>query len=389
MPPSRPVWLSDSIRTRLTGLSDALSDENLAAFGEAVDRAARARLTRFLRGIDLYRRHPFRRAETRAPTVWHSGSARLLDYGPAGDAADRTAVLLVPSLVNRAYVLDLLPGRSMVEFLAHFEHARLRPLLLDWGAPGEAERAFNLSDYILRYLDAAFERARALSADGRVHIVGYCMGGLLVLPAALAHPEHIASLTLLATPWDFHAHNEKQAASVADAIKAWLPYFDALGEMPVDALQALFTSLDPYLALRKFERFAELEQDSEEAKHFVVLEDWLNDGVPLTAPVARECLVDWYGDNVTAKGSWRVGGRAVVPEEVRVPTFVVTPDADRIVPPPSAMALASSIPDARIHTPRAGHIGMVAGSRARAEVYEPVAAWLAARSEPGLRARTK
>jgi len=369
--------LTERNHARLSGLDEALREENLAAFGDAVERAARARLTQFLHGIELYRHHPFRRAEALAPSVWQSGSARLLDYGPAGDNADRISVLLVPSLVNRAYVLDLLPDRSLVKFLAAADGARLRPLLLDWGAPGEAERAFNLTDYIERYLGAAFARARELSATGRVHVVGYCMGGLLVLPTALAQAEHVASLTLLATPWDFHAHSKDQAASVAEAISAWLPYFDALGEMPVDALQAMFTSLDPYLALRKFERFAQLDPESEEAKHFVALEDWLNDGVPLTAPVARECLVEWYGGNVTAKGGWRVGGRAVVPEEIRAPTLVITPDADRIVPPPSALALGASIPEAKIITPRAGHIGMVAGSRARAEVYEPVAAWLA------------
>ncbi|MFN7634110.1 MAG: alpha/beta fold hydrolase, partial [Acetobacteraceae bacterium] len=126
------------------------------------------------------------------PTAWAEGGTRILDYGGEGPA-----VLFVPSLVNRAEVLDLMPDASLLRWLAG---NGAHPLLLDWGWPGEAERSFTLTDYVAGRLE------RALAAlPGPVVLVGYCMGGLLALAAALRHPGRIRALGLLATPWDFHA----------------------------------------------------------------------------------------------------------------------------------------------------------------------------------------
>ena len=105
------------------------------------------------------------------PSVWSEGSSRLLDYGPP----EGRPVVFVPSLVNRAYVLDLLPGHSMMRFLAA---QGVRPLLLDWGFPGETECDFTLTDYVAGRL------VRALAAIGEpVDVMGYCMGGLMALGA--------------------------------------------------------------------------------------------------------------------------------------------------------------------------------------------------------------
>ena len=64
--------------------------------------------------------------------------------------------LFVPSLVNRAHVLDLLPEASMLRWLAA---AGVRPLLLDWGWPGEAERGFTLTDLVAGRLERALDAA--------------------------------------------------------------------------------------------------------------------------------------------------------------------------------------------------------------------------------------
>jgi poly(3-hydroxyalkanoate) synthetase len=109
---------------------------------------------------------------------------------------------------------------------------------------------------------------------------------------------------------------------------------------------------------------------------FVAMEDWLNDGIPLAAPVARETLGLWYGANAPAAGTWRVLGLRVQAEALRMPCFVAAPGRDRIVPPESARALAQAIPGAVLHVPRAGHIGMVAGSTARAALWETLAEWI-------------
>jgi len=183
---------------------------------------------------------------------------------------------------------------------------------------------------------------------------------------------------LLATPWDFHAGGAEQAAGPATAMRLFEPLLATLGELPTDLIQYLFCALDPFLGVRKFTAFAGLDPRSAAARRFVALEDWLNDGVPLAAPVARACAFEWYGENRPARGEWRVGGAPVRPEAWTGPAYVVIPAADRIVPPASAMALAQALPNAAVQRPRAGHIGMIAGRGVTRSIWTPLANWLSA-----------
>jgi polyhydroxyalkanoate synthase len=206
------------------------------------------------------------------------------------------------------------------------------------------------------------------------------MGGLLALALALRRQDDLAGLALLATPWDFHAGQGGQGRLVAASLAAFSRPLELLGELPVDPIQGLFAALDPIQVIRKFLAFSRLDPASARAEAFVALEDWLNDGVPLAAPVARECLAGWYGANTTAEGRWQVAGRIVAPAELALPSLCLIPAQDRIVPPESAIALADAIPGAARMTPPAGHIGMVASASAPSKVWRPLARWLAARA---------
>jgi len=157
---------------------------------------------------------------------------------------------------------------------------------------------------------------------------------------------------------------------------ALMPVVEAWGELPLDLLQAFFALVDPMQVPRKFITFAGLEPQSEKARLFVALEDWLNDGVALPAAVARDCLSGWYGRNDTARGRWMIAGQFVDPSRIRLPTLVLIPEKDRIVPPCSARVLAESIPKARVHNPHLGHIGMIVSAGAEKIVWEPLSEWL-------------
>jgi polyhydroxyalkanoate synthase len=335
-------------------------------------------MTEFLDGIERYRQHPYSRGPetgSEPPAVlWRQGSSRLLDYG--GEAPAGAAVLFVPSLINRAYILDLTRDRSMMRYLAA---SGLRPMLLDWGAPDGDERGFGLDDYIAGRLDAALDAA--LDEAGRpLALAGYCMGGLLAMPAALARPKDISSLVLMATPWDFHSSGQGEIiAALKLPIEAIV---DNLGVLPVDVIQALFAALDPLMAARKFSHFAGLAPNSAAARNFVALEDWLNDGVDLSAGVARQCLFGWYVENAPARGRWRVAGAAIHPQRLAPPVLNIVPRRDRIVPPQSAEPLSALIPAAETWRPALGHIGMVASPRAKRNLWRPLAAWLKAHQAP-------
>jgi len=317
-----------------------------------------------LAGIAAYRRHPFVRSLADPPVIWSEGSSRLLDFGDP----EAPPVLFVPSLVNRAYVLDLMPGHSMLRFLAA---GGARPLLLDWGFPGEAECAFTLTDYVAGRL------LRAIGAVGRpVALAGYCMGGLMAVAAAQLRPDLIRRLVLLATPWDFWASEAAGARRVAELLPLLDPAFSFAGAMPVDSLQMLFSFLDPGCVGTKYRDFGTQDQTSARAHMFVAIEDWLNDGVPLAAPVAREVLGGWYGRNTPAAGTWRIAGLPIVPEMLRLPCFVAIPERDRLVPPETAWPLAEAMAGCDVVRPPTGHIGMVAGSQARVALWETLGGWL-------------
>jgi polyhydroxyalkanoate synthase len=366
--PGSPGW-----NPRLPALPASLLAElkaaDHAALGRALASEGRRRLARLLDGIAAYRHHPWRRPPLDVPVVWQEGTTRLLDYGAPG--APGPALLVVPSLINRAYILDLTAETSLLRFLGG---AGCRPLLVDWGAPGAAERDFDLTAYIAGRLEAALDAAKAAGA-ARPVLVGYCMGGLLAVALALRRPQDLAALALLATPWDFHAERPEQARLIGASAAAFEPVLAALGELPVDLIQLLFAAIDPSQVIRKFLDFAALDPASERARLFVALEDWLNDGVPLAAPVARECLAGWYGANSPGRDVWRVAGRAVTPLCVALPTLAVIPDRDRIVPPASALALAERLPRATVLRPAAGHIGM-AVSGAPERLRRPLLDWL-------------
>lgn len=370
-------WRPD-LREQAQALVHALANVSPEAFAAAVEAEARRRLGAFADGI-----HRYNEAETveraRADRfddvaeVWRQGSTRVLDFGVTAKRAGRgRPVLVVPSLINRATVLDLQPGRSLMRALAA---AGLRPFLVDWDMPGEEESAFTLTDYIAGRLAAALDAVTDL-AGGPVAVTGYCMGGNLVLPLPSLAPGKISALALLATPWDFDAMAEVPVRMLKATRQRFESLIDAQGRLPVDVLQAMFASLDPYLALRKFTRFAGLDGDGDEAKHFIALEDWLNDGVPLVGPVARECLFDWYGANTPGRGQWRVAGDVVDPRAIACPALVVVPRQDTIVPPASALPLAALLARAETAIQPAGHIGMVAGRNGPERLYPLLADWL-------------
>ena len=350
-----------------------LQSELAAASHEALDRAVTIEglrhLERLLTGIERYRRHPWRRDVADPPAVWTEGSSALRDYGGVGPA-----VLFVPSLINKSYILDLSEQHSLLRWLAG---QGLNPWLLDWGRPGETERRFTLDDYIAGRLVRAFDAVAELTG-GPVVVAGYCMGGLLALGLAQLRGGRVRGLALLATPWDFHAGDGVRAKALAATLPLLEPQLSLFGALPVDSLQMLFAGLDPFGIQRKFEAFAALQPDNARATLFVALEDWLNDGVPLAAPVARECIRDWYGENDPARGRWTVAGRPVRPDLLNIPAIALIPVKDRIVPPESAAALAAAMPSCRPVNVEAGHIGMVVGSAMKESVWTMLRDWIAA-----------
>ncbi|WP_205910772.1 alpha/beta fold hydrolase [Paroceanicella profunda] len=341
----------------------------------SVAHEAARRLGDFVRGVEAWQTHPHARRLADPPALWQSGASRLLDFGGRGPA-----VVAIPSLINRAYVLDLSAETSLVRHLAG---RGLRVFLVDWGVPGPAEAGFDLTAWHDLRLAPMLAAARA--AAGPVALLGYCMGGALAAAAAQIAPESLRGLALIGTPWSFEGGpgmgptlrgmaREYGAQRLTDELMAM---DKAFGAVPSDLLQLLFALLDPGLALAKFRRFGRFDPGSPRARRFVELEDWLNDPVPLPGPAAVEILVDWQIRNLTGAGAWWLSGTRIDPARIRLPALAFCSRTDRIAPQASTLPLARAIPGARLREPHSGHVGMIVGSRARREVWDPLREFLA------------
>ena len=289
------------------------------------------------------------------PIVARVGRAVVRDYGGEGPP-----VLFVPSLINPPSVLDLDAERSLLRWLAD---QGVHALLLDWGSPTPDERELSVAAHVETMLLPLMD-----IVGGDVALAGYCLGGTMALAAAALKP--VRSLTLLAAPWRFTGYPSATRAALNALWRDAEPASDALGVMPMDMLQAAFWQMDPARTVAKFEALSRRGADARALDAFVRLEDWANDGPPLTRGAARELFLDLFTADLTGQGGWRVADRAIDPAVIGGPVLEIVSTTDRIVP-----AAASARIGQRIET-MLGHVGMIVGGRAREAVWEPLARWL-------------
>lgn len=355
----------------IKSLRDCLPDDaSWERFLGAVDAKASTRADDVLTGISRYLAHTYTRAESVQELCLKIGSCELYDFG-----GDGQPILLVPSLVNPHHVLDLKPGRSIATYL---KAQGFRPFLVKWYDPGEEELGFGLSDYVMKRLMPFLDHAVAVHG-GPVPVLGYCMGGTLCAALAARAEGKVSALALVAAPWDFASEIPHAGRRYAHVMADILDRLPEGMPVPVDMLQVFFTSVDPTLTDRKFRRFLTLDPASEGAEFFVALETWANTGAPLPRQAATEVIRGWYMDNEPGRGTWQVGGAPVQLENISCPVWIAAPAEDRLVPQESAYAMLDGLPDAVCHDPKAGHVGMMVGSKAEAGLWSPLVRWLRAR----------
>lgn len=330
-------------------------------------------MDRVLEGIRKYQDHSFRRAMTDLPVVWTSGEVRIFHCAAQDSMPGKNALLLVPSLINRSSIFDLLPEKSFVRWLAA---QGIDAYLLDWGTPLDDAALRTADDLVTERLCPALDHV-ADRAGNTIHALGYCMGGTLLAAAALRVQDKLRSAVFLASPWDFHAGDRNLETCVRAGTLSALQMTGRNGYLPKDWIQSVFAAANAGRAMKKFLEFAALEDDSDGARLFVAVEDWLNDGVDLPQGLAETCILDWYGRNRPGLNGWDVAGERVDLSKLSVPALVIASANDRLVPRESALAMAAAIPGAKTLEPLSGHIGMMTGRRAEEQVWKNVARWVA------------
>ena len=280
------------------------------------------------------------------------GGAALRDHGGNG-----RPLVLIPSLINPPDVLDLDEDVSLARALGL---SGRQVLMVDWG-DARSRAGLDIGGHVeallLPLLDSIGEPAA---------IIGYCLGGTMAI--AVAQLTGVRRVATMAAPWKFARYPDESRRALLTLWDQSRTASEQLGALPMEVMQAGFWALDPERTVRKFAEFAAADPGSDQARRFVTLEDWANEGEPLPVPAARELFEKFYRDDLPGSNQWRVSG-VTISERLAVPTLHLVAAEDRIVPPSSAAD------GDQIIIP-SGHVGMIVG-RARFQLHRALDQFLA------------
>jgi polyhydroxyalkanoate synthase subunit PhaC len=314
--------------------------------------------------------------------VFQTGTLRLLRYRRQTPARHAEPVLLCYALINRPYILDLQPDKSIV---ARYLAEGFDVYLIDWGVPTAADRGLSLEDYVCSRLQAVVDFVLAAHGRPRLHLLGYCMGGTLATLFTALAPERIATLTLLAAPIAFD--NRESLLSVwtdrqyfdADA------FIDTHGNCPAWFLQGCFLAMKPVQnVLEKGLALFEMLGEGHALSSYVAMERWINDNIPIAGQTFREFVTKLYQRDELVQGRLHLGPRRIDLGRIACPVLLLTARNDHLVAPASTEGIRPHLASKDISsiTIEAGHVGLVVGGKAQGVLWPAATRWLSERSTP-------
>jgi len=318
--------------------------------------------------------------QTPSEVVYRENKWSLIHYHARLEGlAHKTPVLFVPSLINKHYVLDLLPGKSFTEYLVA---NGFDVFCIDWGTPTDEDRYVTFEDIVERALGRALRFVARTVPRRQAHLLGYCMGGTLAAIHGAVHPEYIASLATLAAPVRFHDGSTLSRWTNASGFDV-NALVDGAGTIPWQLLQSAFHLLRPTLGLQKAVNVIDRAWNDEFLDGFLALEAWGNDNVALPGEFYRRYIQGLYQDDGLLAGRFALGGHQVKLENIRFPVMAVTFANDNIVPASSAATLInviSSTSKRHLHLP-GGHVGAVVSKHAAKSLWPQLAEFYAEHDE--------
>ncbi len=305
---------------------------------------------------------------------------RVLHYKGGPKKKAPVPVLLIYALINRPYILDLQPDRSVVQSLLK---KGLDVYMIDWGKPAHGDRFLGLEDYVMSYVDDAVEFITKSTKQSKISLLGYCIGGYLASAYASIHPERVRNLAVMAAPLDFDINE--------GMLHLWTKqeYFnpekvvDAFGNAPAQFLNIGFVLLDPLgNTLLKYQNLIENLDNRQFVEMFLRMERWLSDGIPVTGAFYIDLIRDGYQKNLFMKNQLKLNGYRADLDNLRMPLLAIVAEKDHIVPPSSTLGLLKVAPskDKTILSFPSGHIGLSVGSESHKKLWPNVAGWFLERS---------
>lgn len=321
---------------------------------------------------------PFRDTINRTPSevIPLDGKFDLLHYH-LSEPKYKTPVLMVGSLINRHYILDLLPKISVVR---QFQKQGFDVYATDWRTPMSFDKDMTLNKYVLDHVEKAVEKIQKETGQKKISLYGYCWGGIFALIYSALHPENVKNLILHATPFDLE--------NPPTPIEHWTQHLnadklvDAFGNIPGIFLNLAFLMRNPIEAFLKYPRFFSDLRTWDEILQFVSIETWLYDSRPIIGHVFRQIVDDIYKKNKLAKNQMKIGEKLVDLKKINMPVLNIVGSGDDLVPPESSRNIISKVAssDSRLIEFPTGHVGLCISSKSHEKLWPEVVQWLSKRS---------
>jgi polyhydroxyalkanoate synthase len=350
---------------------------------ESLMQQAEKMKEKFRKGVELALVNPpeVKVGITPHEVVFTENKLRLLHYNAVVEKPCPIPIIMVFALVNRPYILDLKPGKSVVEVLLK---KGIDVYLIDWGSPRDEDKNLNLDHYINRYIKKVVERVRKISGSDKVSLLGYCMGGTMSAMYTALYPEDVENLILMTAGIDFRVE-EGMLNLWGDKPNFDVDKFvDAYGNVPPEFLQTGFLIMKPIQNMvSKYISFYENIDNEDFVENFLAMEKWVNDNIPVAGEVFREFIKYCYQENLLVENKLRINGKLVDLRKISCPTLNLIAEHDHLVPPASSVVfndlISSKDKDTIIYP--TGHIGLSVSSKSLKDLWPRVADWLIARSK--------
>ena len=316
-------------------------------------------------------------ATTPHEVVYEEDSLKLLRYRNEHSIDFAEPVLVCFALVNRPYILDLQPDRSVIRQLLK---RGFDVYLIDWGIPTAADRTMRLQDYVCGLMKNVANFVCCHSDSSKLNLLGYCMGGTMSAMFTALYPEQVKNLILMAAPIDFGGDE--------GLLNIWTrpEYFDvdglvdAFGNCPGSFLQNSFQVMKPVQNyFEKYVGFAEKLDDEMYLENYFAMERWANDNIPVAGETFREFVKHLYQQNQLVLGEFKLKDTPIKLQNITCPLLTLVAEQDHLVPPNSTLAIRHHVSSKFFHSMsiNAGHIGLAVSSKAHSQLWPDAAMWIA------------
>ncbi len=293
------------------------------------------------------------------------------------DIKVKTPLLIIYALINRETMLDLQPGRSVVETLIS---KGLDVYMVDWGYPTRKDQFLTIGDHVNGYINNIVELICERSGVDKINIMGICMGGVFSIIYSALYPHKVKNLVTTVTPTNFDTDK--------GLLNIWMKNTDAelLGDayanMPGDIMNLGFLLMNPArLMIDKYVGFMKNMDDKTFVENFIRMEKWIFDSPDVPAATFKQFIVDCFKKNLLIQSKLEIDGEIVNLQKLDMPVINFYGKFDHLVPPEACDSFIEKIAskDKEDICFNTGHIGIYVSSKYQQQFAPKIASWLAER----------